>query len=307
MPQRGPTGWRLWWLGARPRTLPAAVAPVVVGTAAAVGDGGSATGIGGVIWWRFACALAVAVFVQIATNLANDYSDGIRGTDDPGERVGPPRLVGDGLATPGEVKRAMLVCFGLTLAAGTPLVLLVDWRLAIVGVAAVAAGWFYTGGANPYGYAGFGELFVFVFFGLVATAGSAYVQTESITATAWVAATAMGSIATALLVVNNLRDIPGDARAGKRTLAVRIGDRATRGLYVALLVLAFLLVPAMVAAGASPVVALALIAVVMARRPVLAVLSGALGPSLVPVLVDTGRVQMVYGILAAIGLLVTVT
>lgn len=283
------------------------MAPVVVGTAAALGDGGAGTGLGGVVWWRFACALAVAVFVQIATNLANDYSDGIRGTDDPGERVGPPRLVGDGLATPGAVKRAMLACFGLTLAAGTPLVLLVDWRLALVGIAAVAAGWFYTGGANPYGYAGLGELFVFVFFGLVATAGSAYVQTESVATTAWVAAVAMGSIATALLVVNNLRDIPGDTRAGKRTLAVRIGDPATRGMYVALIVLAFILVPVMVATGSSPVVALALVAVVMARRPVLAVLSGALGASLVPVLVDTGRVQMAYGALAAVGLLITGT
>ncbi|MGI9578851.1 MAG: 1,4-dihydroxy-2-naphthoate polyprenyltransferase [Microthrixaceae bacterium] len=307
MPQGAPTGWRLWWLGARPRTLPAAIAPVVVGTAAALGDGGDATGPDGVIWWRFVCALAVAVFVQVATNLANDYSDGIRGTDDPEQRVGPPRLVGDGLATPGAVKRAMLVCFGLTLAAGTPLVLFVDWRLALVGVAAVAAGWFYTGGANPYGYAGLGEAFVFVFFGLVATAGSAYVQTESVSATVWVAAASMGCIATALLVVNNLRDIPGDTAAGKRTLAVRIGDRATRGLYVVLLVSAFVLVPVMVATGASPLVALALIGVVMARRPVLAVLSGALGAALVPVLVDTGRIQMVFGVLAAVGLIVTAT
>ena len=305
MPGRGPTGWRLWWLGARPRTLAAAIAPVVVGTAAAVGDGGSAGGVGGIIWWRFACATAVAVFVQVATNYANDYSDGIRGTDDPGSRTGPPRLVGDGLASPSEVKRAMLVCFALTMVAGTPLVLFVDWRLALVGVAAVAAGWFYTGGSSPYGYAGFGELFVFVFFGLVATAGSAYVQTESLTATTWVAAGAMGFLATALLVVNNLRDIPGDTAAGKRTLAVRMGDSATRGFYVALLVLAVVAVPVMVATGASPVVALALVSVVAARRPVLAVLSGASGAALVAVLSDTGRLQMLYGACAAVGLAVT--
>lgn len=304
MPQRGPSGWRLWWLGARPRTLPAAIAPVVVGTAASVGDGGSGDGVGSVIWWRLACALAVAVFVQVATNYANDYSDGIRGTDAPGERVGPPRLVGDGLAPPGRVKRAMLVCFALTVLAGAPLVLLVDWRLALVGVAAVAAGWFYTGGANPYGYAGLGELFVFVFFGLVATAGSAFVQTESITATTWVAAVAMGCLATALLVVNNLRDIPGDTRASKRTLAVRIGDRATRVLYVFLLVLAFVSVPLMAATGASPLVALALVSVVVARRPVISVLSGTVGPGLIAVLADTGRVQIVFGALAAVGLVV---
>ncbi len=302
-----PTGWRVWLVGARPRTLPAAVAPVIVGTAAAVGDGGSSEGLAGVIWWRFACALAVALFVQVATNYANDYSDGIRGTDDPGARVDPPRLVGDSMASPGAVKRAMLVCFALTLAAGAPLVLFVDWRLALVGVAAVAAGWFYTGGPRPYGYAGLGELFVFVFFGLVATVGSAFVQTEQIAGVSVVAGIAMGCLATALLVVNNLRDIPGDTEAGKRTLAVKIGDQATRGLYAGLLVAAFLAVPLMVAAGSSPVVGVALVTVVPARRPVLAVLSGARGPALVPVLVDTGRVQLAYGVLAAVGLVIATT
>ena len=297
-------GWRLWWVGARPRTLPAAVAPVVVGSAVAIGRGGAATGLDGLIWWRLGCALAVALLVQVATNYANDYSDGVRGTDDPGERTGPPRLVGNGLATPSAVRRAMLICFGLTLLAGAPLVLLVDPRLALVGVAAVAAGWFYTGGANPYGYAGLGEVFVFVFFGLVATVGSAFVQSETISATAVAAGAAMGCLATALLVINNLRDIPGDTRAHKRTLAVRIGDRSTRGLYTALLVIAFVLVPVMVATGSSPVVALALVAVVAARRPVLAVLSGASGAALVPVLVDTARVQLVYALLGAVGLAV---
>jgi len=297
-----PVGWRLWWMGARPRTLPAAVAPVLVGTAAAVGAGGAGTGVGEVIWWRFLCALVVALSVQVGTNYANDYSDGRRGTDAPSERVGPLRLVGNGLASPGAVRRATLVAFAVTLAAGTPLVLLVDARLALVGVAAVAAGWFYTGGPSPYGYAGLGEAFVFVFFGLVATGGSAFVQTEEVTATAVVAGAAMGFLATALLVVNNLRDIPGDTRAGKRTLAVRLGDRATRALYTALLVAAIVAVPVMVATGASPVVALALAAVVPARRPVTAVLSGARGAGLIPVLAQTGAVQLLYAVLATVGL-----
>ncbi len=152
-----PTDWRKWVLGARPRTLPAAVAPVLVGTAAAAGlvlrDGPK-----GLVVWRFLCALGVALFVQVATNYANDYSDGKRGTDDPGARTGPPRLVGNGLATPGQVKRAMLACFGLTAVCGLPLVLFVDWKLVFVGLAAIAAGWFYTGGSRPYGYAGFGEV-----------------------------------------------------------------------------------------------------------------------------------------------------
>ncbi len=294
----------MWVLGARPRTLPAAVAPVLVGTAAAVGAGGSGAGPGGIIWWRFLCALAVALFVQIGTNYANDYSDGTRGTDDPRERMGPPRLVGNSLASPEAVRNAMLLCFGLTLIAGTPLVILVDWRLAVVGAAAVAAGWFYTGGPRPYGYAGLGEAFVFVFFGLVATVGSGYVQTLGLPALTWVAGVAMGALATALLVVNNLRDIPGDTRSGKVTLAVRIGDRSTRILYVALLLLAIILLPAMVVLGASPVVALAFVTVVVARRTVVAVLSGARGPALIPVLGATGRVQMIYAIAVTIGLVI---
>jgi 1,4-dihydroxy-2-naphthoate octaprenyltransferase len=196
----------------------------------------------------------------------------------------------------------MLACFGLTLAAGAPLVLLVDWRLALVGVAAVAAGWFYTGGPRPYGYAGFGEVFVFVFFGLVATVGSTWVQLERSTAVAWLCGLAMGCLATALLVVNNLRDIPGDTRSGKRTLAVRIGASRTRVLYTALLVAPVLLVPVMVAAGASPVVALALVAVVVGRGAVVQVLSGAAGPTLVAVLARTGLVQLSYAAGLAIGL-----
>jgi 1,4-dihydroxy-2-naphthoate octaprenyltransferase len=291
-----PTDWRRWVLGARPRTLPAAIAPVLVGTAAAPRDELSA--------WVFLCALGVALFVQVATNYANDYSDGKRGTDDPGARVGPPRLVGSGLATPGEVKRAMLVAFGLTALCGLPLVLFVDRRLVLVGLAAIAAGWFYTGGSRPYGYAGFGEVFVFVFFGLVATVGSYYVQAEEITWLPVVAGVAMGCLSTALLVVNNLRDIPGDSQVGKRTLAVRLGDANTRGLYVVLLVVPFVLLPVMAGLGDRPLAAIAFAALILARRPVVSVLGGARGPQLIAVLGDTGRVQMVYGLLVAVGFLV---
>jgi 1,4-dihydroxy-2-naphthoate octaprenyltransferase len=289
----------MWWLGARPQTLPVAVAPVVVGTAVALeGQPGQ------VIWWRFVCALVVAVSVQVGTNYANDYSDGVRGTDDPEQRQGPPRLVGNGLASPSSVKKAMLIAFGVTLLAGVPLVILVNWWLAVVGVAAVAAGWFYTGGPRPYGYAGFGELFVFVFFGLVATAGSAFVQTETLTLTALVCGAAMGCWATALLVVNNLRDIPGDTASGKHTLAVRLGDRRTRSLYTALVVASFILVPVLVALGTTPAVALAFVAVVVVRGAVLDVLSGVGGSGLIPVLVSTGRAQLVFSAALAVGLLI---
>ena len=252
----------------------------------------------------FLCALGVALFVQIATNYANDYSDGKRGTDDPGARVGPPRLVGNGLATPGEVKKAMLLCFGLTALCGLPLVLFVDWRLIFVGIAAIAAGWFYTGGNRPYGYAGFGEVFVFVFFGLVATAGSFYVQTRSITWLSLVCGVAMGCLATTMLVVNNLRDIPGDTVAGKRTLAVRLGDRNTRILFVVLLVLPIVLVPIIAGFGERPLAVLALLAIVPARQPITDVLSGARGPRLIPVLVRTGQVQIAYAVLLSFGLFI---
>jgi 1,4-dihydroxy-2-naphthoate octaprenyltransferase len=274
------------------------VAPVVVGTAVAV-EGA----IGQLVWWRFASALVVAVSVQVGTNYANDYADGVRGTDDPGIREGPPRLVGNGLAPAAAVKRAMLVAFGITLVAGVPLVIWVDGWLAVVGVAAVAAGWFYTGGPRPYGYAGFGELFVFVFFGLVATAGSAYVQATSLTLPAVLCGVAMGCWATALLVVNNLRDIPGDTESGKRTLAVRLGAGRTRSLYTALVVAAFLVLPALVAAGTTPLVVLAFLAVVVARGAVVEVLSGASGAALIPVLVRTGRAQLVFAVGLTVGLL----
>lgn len=291
-----------WVLGARPRTLPAAIAPVLVGTAVGVWTTVGVEARFDFIVWRFVCALIVAVAVQVATNYANDYSDGKRGTDDPGKRVGPPRLVGDGLATPGEVKRAMLVAFGVTLLAGAPLVILVDWRLALVGVASVAAGWFYTGGPNPYGYAGLGEVFVFVFFGLVATVFSAYIQSGQITLLAIGAGAAMGLLATALLVVNNLRDIPGDTVSGKRTLAVRLGAPRTRILYAVCLLGPFVLLMFVAGASGRLVGALAYAALPLANVALTHVFRGAEGKALIQVLARTGQVQLLFGLLLAVGL-----
>jgi 1,4-dihydroxy-2-naphthoate octaprenyltransferase len=273
------------------------VVPVVVGTACAVGEVP-----GGLIWWRAAAAMVVALALQVATNYANDYSDGIRGTDADDKRVGPVRLVGQGLASPGAVKRAALAAFATAGLVGAALALAVGPELFAVGAAAIAAGWFYTGGPRPYGYAGLGEAFVFVFFGVVATAGSAYVQTGELTALALGASVPVGLLATALLVVNNLRDIPGDTQVGKRTLAVRLGDRRTRFLYTALMVLPFVCVPLVAGLGGRPAGALALAAVLLGRQPVVDVLTGASGPALIPVLGATGRVQLVFGLLFALGL-----
>ncbi len=290
-----PAGWRAWVAGARPRTLPAAVVPVLVGTAAVTGDVA-------VSLPRAAAAGVVALALQVGTNYANDYSDGVRGTDDPGRRVGPVRLVGWGIKRAGAVKRAALLSFTFAVAAGLALTAVVGPELLVVGAASLAAGWFYTGGSHPYGYYGFGELFVFAFFGVVATAGSAYVQTEDLRALPLVASVPVGLWATALLVINNLRDIPGDTESGKRTLAVRIGDGRTRWLYVGMLVLSFAVVPVVAGGFGRPAAAAALVGVVVARQPVLAVLEGARGPALIPVLGATGRVQLVSGALLAAGL-----
>ena len=282
-----------WIVGARPRTLPAAVVPVLAGTAAAVGEPGP-----GIIWWRAGAALVVALAIQVATNYVNDYADGVRGTDD--RRVGPVRLVASGLATARQVRTAAVVAAVVAMAAGTLLAATVSWWLLLVGVGSLAAGYLYTGGPRPYGYAGLGEVFVFAFFGVVATVGSAFVQNETISRLAVGTSIPVGFLATALLVVNNLRDIPSDAVAGKRTLAVRVGDGVTRVLYVGLLAGAFAMVP--VLAIRRPWALMALVGLLPARRPVLRVMSGASGPALVPVLVDTGRLQLVYGVLLAGGL-----
>lgn len=282
-----------WVVGARPRTLPAAVVPVLVGTAAAAGEAD-------VVAWRAGAALVVAVAVQVATNYVNDYADGVRGAD--AHRVGPVRLVASGLAAPAEVKRAALAAFGVAAVAGLALAAVAGWELVAVGAACFAAGWLYTGGPRPYGYAGLGEVFVFVFFGLVATVGSAYVHTGRVTGLAVAAAVPVGLLATALLVVNNLRDVPTDAAAGKRTLAVRMGQPGTRGLYTAIVAGAFVAVPLVAGLSGRPLAAVSLAAVLPARRPVERVLSGATGPALVPVLVATGQVQLVFGVLFALGL-----
>ena len=284
-----------WVAGARPRTLPAAVVPVVVGTACA-----QAELRGNVIAWRAAAALVVALAIQVGTNYANDYADGVRGTDD--ARVGPLRLVASGLALPVAVRRAAFVAFGVAAVAGLALAVAVGPQLLIVGAASIAAGWFYTGGPKPYGYAGLGEVFVFVFFGLVATAGSAYVQTGHLHRLDLVAAVPVGLLAVALLVVNNLRDIPGDTAAGKRTLAVRLGDARTRVLYAACVVGAFVgvLGVAFIRAGAL----LALLAVPLAVAPVRRVARGAAGRQLIPVLGETGRVQLALGALLAVGIVI---
>ncbi len=281
----------VWIAGARPRTLPAAVVPVAVGTAVAVGDG--------VIAWRALAALVVALAIQVGTNYANDYQDGVRGTDD--VRVGPVRLVASGLASASTVRGAALAAFGVAALAGLALAAAVGWELVLVGLVSFAAGWLYTGGPKPYGYLGLGEVFVFVFFGLVATVGSTYVQTGEVTALAAGAAVPVGLLATALLVVNNLRDIPTDTEAGKRTMAVRLGDRTTRIVYVTMLVDVFLLVVVLAVTARIPAL-LGLVGLGFAVPPIREVRRGAVGSALIPVLGATGRTQLVTGLLLALGL-----
>lgn len=290
-------GWRLWLTGARPKTLPAAIVPVLLGTAAADLMGRSRLG-------HAALALVVSLALQVGVNYANDYSDGIRGTDSSGLRVGPPRLVGWGLATPIAVKRAMAIAFLVAAIAGLLLALRTTPWLVAVGGAAIVAAWFYTGGSRPYGYAGFGELFVFVFFGLVAVLGTLYVQTEQLSSVGWWCGMGAGLAATALLVVNNLRDIPGDTIVGKKTLAVRIGDKRTRSLYIACLSGA-VAVPLMLAISVDePVLALGTLSAVYAVAPIAMVRRGTSGRALVEVLVKTGRFQLAYGALVSILLVV---
>ncbi len=281
-----------WVEGARPRTLPAAVAPVLVGT-------GAAAAASSAVAWKAALALVVALALQVGVNYANDYSDGIRGTD--ADRVGPFRLVGSGSARPALVKAAAFGSFAVAGVAGLVLAVTTAWWLLLVGAASVAAAWLYTGGPRPYGYAGLGEVFVFVFFGLVAVVGTAYVQVERFTALAWVVAVPVGLLAVAILVANNLRDIPSDRVAGKRTLAVRLDAPGTRRLYVTCVGVA-LLVPALVAVRGYPWALLALGGVALAVSPVRTVLAGATGRDLIPVLRDTGRLQLVFALLLAVGL-----
>jgi 1,4-dihydroxy-2-naphthoate octaprenyltransferase len=267
------------------------VVPVLVGTACA-------HGIGPIIWWRAGAALVVALALQIATNYANDYSDGVRGTD--ANRVGPVRLVASGVAAPKSVKRAAFLMFGVAGVAGSALALAVGPEVFAVGAAAMLAGWFYTGGPKPYGYYGLGEVFVFVFFGVVATAGTTYVLLEKVTLLSVAASVAVGLLACALLVVNNLRDIPTDTAAGKRTLAVRIGDGATRSLYLTLVSGAYLVI--VLCAIRRPAAVAGLAGLVVAAGPMQLVRRGVRGPQLIAVLAGTGKAQLVTGILFAGGL-----
>ncbi|SDQ15821.1 1,4-dihydroxy-2-naphthoate polyprenyltransferase [Quadrisphaera sp. DSM 44207] len=281
-----------WVEGARPRTLPAAVSPVLVGTGAAFGAGAGSLP-------RALLAGVVALALQVGVNYANDYSDGVRGTD--AERVGPLRLTGSGLARPEEVRRAALVALAVAAVAGLVLVAASGaWWLLLVGALAVVAAWTYTGGPRPYGYAGLGEVSVFVFFGLVATLGTAYTQAGAVPWPAVVGAVAVGALACAILVANNLRDVPTDAAAGKHTLAVRLGAPATRWLYAMLVGLPFLL--ALATASFAPGALAALLAAPLAVRPVRAVLGGAGGRALVPVLGRTGALQLAYALLLGAGL-----
>jgi len=288
----------IWLAGARLRTLPAAVVPVAVGTAAArlagPGDGGwfnyapeSGVVFDDTIWWRALAALVVSL------------AHGIRGTDDE-RRVGPARLVGSGQVEPGQVKRAAFAAFGVAGVFGAALAFAVGPELFVVGIASILAGWFYTGGSNPYGYLGLGEVFVFVFFGLVATVGSSYVQIERIDGLSVLCGVAVGFLACALLVINNLRDIPGDTEVGKRTLAVRMGDRRTRVFYTLLLLGAWAI--AAVIAFRHPWAWITWAALPLAFLPIRTVHNGAVGKDLIAVLGATGRAQLVYGLLLTIAL-----
>jgi 1,4-dihydroxy-2-naphthoate octaprenyltransferase len=279
-------------LGARPRTLGAAIAPVLVGTAVAAAEAGR------VLPGRAVLAGVVALALQVGVNYANDYSDGVRGTDI--DRVGPLRLTASGLAEPGAVRRAAVVAFAVAAVSGLALSLLSDPWLLLVGVAALAAAVLYTGGPKPYGYLGLGEVMVLVFFGFVATAGSAYVQLGRVPLSAWWASLVVGALACAILVVNNVRDRVTDAAAGKRTLAVRIGDRGARWLYVSCLVASFVGVAAV--ATIHPLAALGVLAVPLALRPARLVVGGAQGPALIPVLVGTVRLELAVAALVALGL-----
>jgi 1,4-dihydroxy-2-naphthoate octaprenyltransferase len=286
MADRPPTGPRLWLAGARPRTLGASVAPVLVGTAVTARQGT-------VIGWRAGAALVVAVALQVGVNYANDYADGVRGVDR--ERRGPLRLTASGLAPPAAVKRAAAASFTVASLAGIALGVAVDWRLILVGAACVLAGMFYSAGPRPYASAGLGEVAVLVFFGFVATCGSAFVHLGRVPALAVAGAVPVGLGAVAILLANNLRDVESDRAAGKRTLAVRVGAPAARRLHAGCVGLAVL-----VAGLLSP---LALLAAPLAVAPVRTVLRPqATPPELVAALVGTARFQLVLAALLALGL-----
>ncbi len=280
-----------WLAGARPRTLPAALAPVLVGT-------GAAAALDGFRPSTALLALVVALALQVAVNYANDYSDGTRGTD--ADRVGPMRLVGSGAAPARAVLVAAVLSFAVAAVAGLALAALTSWWLVAVGAVCILAAWTYTGGPIPYGYRALGEVFVFVFFGLVAVVGTTYVQTGTLEGLAVAVAVPIGLLIVAILVVNNLRDIDGDALVGKRTLAVLLGDRGTRRAFAGLFLVALLVV---VAVGVvRPWVLITLLAVPLGITPLRTVLGGGRGPALIAALGGTGRLTLVTGVLLAAGL-----
>jgi 1,4-dihydroxy-2-naphthoate polyprenyltransferase len=276
-----------WVLGARPRTLPAAIAPVVVASALAGSDFN---------WFRAVLALKVAVWLQIGVNFANDYSDGIKGTDD--DRVGPIRLVASGIATSKSVKRAAFISFAIACIAGAWLALLTSPLLIVIGAISIAAAWGYTGGKNPYGYKGLGDISVFIFFGVIATVGTFYVQTETITGLSFIVSIPMGALSCAILAVNNLRDRPKDQLAGKLTVAVRVGDINARYMYVSLLVVAHIAAIATLIPTSLLTLLLLPMSISISRQ----VLSGVSGKDLIPVLGRTGKLQLLFSIVFALAL-----
>ncbi|MCV7230326.1 1,4-dihydroxy-2-naphthoate polyprenyltransferase [Mycolicibacterium komossense] len=280
-----------WIEGARPRTLPNAVAPVVAGT-------GAAAWLDGAVWWRGVLALVVAVALIIGVNYANDYSDGIRGTDD--VRAGPLRLVGSRVASPRAVLTAAIISLAIGAVAGLALALFSNPWLIVVGVACIAGAWLYTGGSNPYGYQGFGEIAVFVFFGLVAVLGTQYTQALRVDWVGLATAIVMGCLSSAVLVANNLRDIPTDTDSGKITLAVRLGDARTRRLFIGLLAVALALT--LTLSLATPWCLAGLVATPLAVRAAAPVRRGLGGPLLIPVLRDTGLTMLVWAIVVAAAL-----
>ena len=283
-----------WVEGARPRTLPAAIAPVATGTGLAFAASSAHVA-------RALLALVVAIALQIGVNFANDYSDGIKGTDE--VRVGPVRLVGQRLATPKHVKFAAFASFAVAAVAGVILIALAGtWWMLIVGAASIAAAWLYTGGKHPYGYLGLGELFVFVFFGLVPVLGTEYTQSLSISAASWIAAIGVGSMACAILVTNNLRDIPTDIEHHKRTLAVRLGDARTRALYLVLLLIAILATVGVALLQRSGWAMLALLSFALVLRAAQSVARDAKGRELIAVLKATGIATLAYGLLLGLGI-----
>lgn len=281
-----------WLTGARPHTWANAIAPVLAGTGAAIWDDGAS-------WWRAILAVSVAMALIIGVNYANDYSDGIRGTDD--DRTGPLRLTGSGLVPPERVKYAAFLCFGVAGVAGIALSLASSWWLIIAGAVCILAAWFYTGGKNPYGYRGLGEVAVFIFFGLVAVLGTEYTQAGKVSWVGLALAVGIGSLSASVNLTNNLRDIPTDSVAGKTTLAVILGDRGTRILYVSLLVVSVVMTLALAGAGIAALIGL--IAVPLLIVAALPVVQGATGKELIPVLGTTGRAMLVWSVAMFIAML----